>query len=230
DVLDRQLKLKPLDDVPEVPRYGGEPRVTVRKLPDRKLEVQLTVFRKEEIQTKAFEEMLAKAVQTFSAATDGGDEAAPARMSDGVAAAMPWVIDGERWHVGAKGFPPGAKPAWDRDLVKLVTAQLEKASPNGAWEWNQREAVWRKIGSGAFPWASLRTKEPESLKLILFQPKGQDVPSGLNGPPLDAVVDRSHAGCDTFVLHFREAGDAAAKGLFEFLSRTAKKFAVEPVE
>ena len=30
---------------------------------------------------------------------------------------MPWKVNGERWHLGEKGFPLGRKLQWDRAIL-----------------------------------------------------------------------------------------------------------------
>src|SRR5690606_15659980 len=87
ELLDRALKLKPLDQIPEVPLYGREPRVQVRMLRSLFQEVELTVWKLEEIQTDAFQDFLQKAIVSFTKAID--------RKEENPEEAMPWSVDGE---------------------------------------------------------------------------------------------------------------------------------------
>ena len=62
ELLDRRLGLKPLDQLSEVPLYGREPRVRVRRLRSLFQQVEISVFSLEEIKTPAFSQFLEEAV------------------------------------------------------------------------------------------------------------------------------------------------------------------------
>ena len=43
---------------------------------------------------------------------------------------MPWKVNGERWHLGEKGFPPGKKLQWDRALLPRLLDLVREVEPN----------------------------------------------------------------------------------------------------
>ncbi len=42
---------------------------------------------------------------------------------------MPWKVNGERWHLGDKGFPPGKKVRWDRALLPRLLQLVREVEP-----------------------------------------------------------------------------------------------------
>ena len=61
--------------------------------------VTIVVHKKSEIDTPAFREFLARAAEAVKGRV--------ATAAGGVEGNMPWKKDGEKWHLGDKGFPPG---------------------------------------------------------------------------------------------------------------------------
>ena len=43
---------------------------------------------------------------------------------------MPWKVNGERWHLGEKGFPPGKKVQWDRALLPRLLELVREVEPD----------------------------------------------------------------------------------------------------
>src|SRR5207302_6244248 len=109
--LARRLGIRPLNESPELglPVYSNEPRVwtTAHKGPWQS--VTVLAHRLSEIDTPAFRQFLAEAAKSFHAAIK--------RMQTKPEDVMPWKVNGERWHLGEKGFPPGKKVQWDLALL-----------------------------------------------------------------------------------------------------------------
>ena len=42
---------------------------------------------------------------------------------------MPWKLNGERWHLGDKGFPPGKSVRWDRALLRQLLDLVRQVEP-----------------------------------------------------------------------------------------------------
>ena len=95
ELLDRQLRLAPLDQLKDVPLYGSEPRVKVKLLRSHFQEVELSVHRLAEIETPAFEAFLEKAVASFTRAID--------RKESDPESTAPWSVDGREWHLSTRG-------------------------------------------------------------------------------------------------------------------------------
>ena len=54
---------------------------------------------------------------------------------------MPWKKDGEKWHLGDKGFPPGQGAKWDRALLPRLMKLLREIDPTLEFKWDVRDAV-----------------------------------------------------------------------------------------
>ena len=54
---------------------------------------------------------------------------------------MPWKKDGEKWHLGEKGFPPGQGAKWDRALLPKLLKLLREIDPTLEFKWDVRDAV-----------------------------------------------------------------------------------------
>ena len=50
---------------------------------------------------------------------------------------MPWKVNGERWHLGEKGFPPGKAAMGPGDLAAPARS-LRKIEPNLEVTWDNR--------------------------------------------------------------------------------------------
>ena len=54
---------------------------------------------------------------------------------------MPWKKDGEKWHLGEKGFPAGQGAKWDRSLLPRLIKLLRDIDPTLEFKWDVRDAV-----------------------------------------------------------------------------------------
>ncbi len=206
DQIVAELGLKPLNDLPDLPVYGREPRVKCQNLRGPWQEIQLQVHALDEIDKPAFWKFLAKAVEGFQKFSD------KARQSpDNV---MPWKVLGQKWHFSRKGFPPGKPPAWSMDVLEELCESLNVAAPNGQFLWNNQQVVHVFVPGQNEPWASLFTKRQAGLDLQLTGPKGRFALGRLTGLAADREFQ---AGPQTDVIKLRfiesedlERGDLAA--------------------
>jgi excinuclease ABC subunit A len=157
DPLAAQLALPPLSDTPGFEGYSrDENRVEVVSFPGGQ-QVMFVAHKKSELDTPAFRSFLTRAIEVVAARaeTTGG----------GVEGNMPWKKDGEKWHLGQKGFPPGRGAKWDRTILPRFVALLREIEPGLEFKWDVRDAitVYPK-GAGRF-WARLKTKEAEALEI-----------------------------------------------------------------
>ena len=105
--LNRKLGLATLNDTPGIEVYSNEPRIHVANRKGPWQEVWMLIHRFSEIDTPAFNEFLKRAVDSFHNTLR--------KMNTKPEDVMPWKVNGERWHLSEKGFPPGRKLYWDRD-------------------------------------------------------------------------------------------------------------------
>ncbi len=86
---------------------------------------------------------------------------------------MPWKLHGERWHLSDKGFPPGRKVKWDRELLPRLLALLRSLEPGLAVSWEQRDSITLRLPGVRRGWAQIRTKSPDALDCRFLVKKGQ---------------------------------------------------------
>ena len=54
---------------------------------------------------------------------------------------MPWKINGEKWHLSEKGFPPGKAAKWDRAFSAGGDKLSAKWDPKLEVKWDTRDAI-----------------------------------------------------------------------------------------
>jgi excinuclease ABC subunit A len=165
DTLVDKLNLKPLNDLPDLPVYGSGPRVRCKNLRGPWQEVQLQVHSLAEVDTPAFWEFVKQAIAAFNKYTQ--------RVAQNPDDVMPWKVLGRKWHVTRKGFPPGKRVLWDPDLLEDLCELLAKIAPDGQFLWNNQQVVHLMVKDQREPWASIYTKRPAGLDLMLTGPTDQ---------------------------------------------------------
>jgi len=87
---------------------------------------------------------------------------------------MPWRVMGQKWHFSRKGFPPGRPPVWPIEMLEELCEMLREAAPEGQSQflWNNQQLVHLFINGHRDPWATLHTKRPDALELVLNGPRG----------------------------------------------------------
>jgi excinuclease ABC subunit A len=203
------LALKPLNDLPDLPVYGTGPRVKCKNLRGPFQEVQLQVHSMEEIDKPAFWKFVDAAITGFNKFAER------ARQSpDDV---MPWKVLGQKWHFARKGFPPGKPPKWDVDVLELLCERLSQAAPQGQFLWNNQQLVHVFVPQQSEPWATIYTKRPASLDLVLTGPSGRFALGRIRDlgrePEFHAGPER-----DTLRLKFEDHDDLEKGDLAEFLA------------
>jgi len=209
DELQNQLKLKPLNQLDDLPVYGNDQRVKCKDLRGPWQEVQVWAYSWEEIDCPAFWQFLEQAVAEF------------VRHTDRVAAApddiMPWKKLGQRWHLSRKGFPPGKRVLWKLEVLEQLCSLLEQAEPDGDFQWTNQQLVHYVLKGQTEPWASIHTKRPASVDLTLCGPQGQFALGRIRSMGFDRQVDASDEEQDLFKLQFRTLDDLHKGGLDSFL-------------
>jgi len=160
-----RLAIPPLDDTPGVEVYGSGERVHVANRKGPWQEVWLLVHRLSEIDTPAFQRFLKEACASFHSALQ--------RMQTRPEDVMPWKVNGERWHLGDKGFPPGRKLRWDRSLLPRLLEVARSAVPGLEIVWNARAGIMLKVPGISRAWAQWRTKDAHGLTCCFLGKKGQ---------------------------------------------------------
>jgi excinuclease ABC subunit A len=165
DDLHRRLGLGTWNDTPGVEIYSPEPRVHVanRKGPWQEVAVQAHWLR--DVDTPAFREFLKQAVEAFHKNLR--------RMQTKPEDVMPWKVNGERWHLGEKGFPPGRKLRWDRSLLTAMLQVVRAVEPSVEIDWANRAAITLRVPGVKRAWGQFHTKDAEGLDCRFLGKKGQ---------------------------------------------------------
>ena len=177
-----RLELKPLNDMPDLPLYGTQPRVKCKNLRGPWQEVELRVHGYKEIDRPEFWRFVDQAVAGFRKFTDRAEQ-----KPDDV---MPWKVLGRKWHVARKGFALGKRVEWDAELLEQLFDLLEKVSPEGEFVWSNKQVVPVYVSGQKEPWAAVQTKKLDAVHLTLSGPKGRFALGSLtelgHDPQLDA--------------------------------------------
>jgi excinuclease ABC subunit A len=163
EALVADLSLKPLNQIPDLPVYGNEPRVKVKTLRGPWQEVEIHAHSLDEIDTPVFWNFLKAAVAGFQKFAQRA-----AISPDDI---MPWKVLGQKWHFSRKGFPPGKRVHWEPPLLEELCELIQEAAPHGQFLWNNQQVVNVFIPGQKDAWASIHTKRTAHLELVLVGPK-----------------------------------------------------------
>ncbi|MBY0586144.1 excinuclease ABC subunit UvrA [bacterium] len=216
EMLSTQLGLGSLDDLKEVPLYGKQSRVRVRKLRSLFQQVEISVHRLEEIQTEGFLEFLEKAIESFTKLVD--------RRIDEPSSAEPWTADGETWHRAKTGFKPGRSRRWPGELLDRVLDALAEASPHGNFDWKSRDSVKRRLPGVGLAWARLMTKEHLALRLVLVGPKGAFNLAAIDHLASSQKLRTNNARFDVVEFLFADDDSFSSALVADFLARHWAEF------
>jgi excinuclease ABC subunit A len=214
----RQLGIRPLNETPELGLqvYGSNERVRVPSHKGPWQSVTVLVHRLSEIDTPAFRDFLAKAVASFHANLK--------RMQTKPEDVMPWKINGERWHLGEKGFPPGRKVHWDRALLPKLLQLVREVEPNVEVRWDARDAITLKVPGVSRGWAQWRTKESTALDCRFLGKKGQLNLARVEGMGVHPTIGHHRGDGDVLRLQFQDLGQVKAAELKELLAEHLRGF------
>jgi excinuclease ABC subunit A len=208
DILNR-FPLKTLNQLQGIPVYGNEPRVKCRNLRGPWQEIEFRLFSWEEANTSVFWEFVKQAVEGFERL----QEKAAVRPED----FMPWKKLGDRWHFSRKGFPPGKPVQWPQELLEDLCELLQEKAPEGQFLWNNQQVVHLFVREQKEPWATIHTKKPADVELVLTGPKDVVALGRLEKLGLAPELDGAHASRDIIKLRFRRPDDLHHGDLPQFL-------------
>jgi excinuclease ABC subunit A len=165
DDLVKRLGIKPLNDTPGLEVYGDQERVWVTSHKGPWQSVTVLVHRLSEIDTPGFRQFLQEAVQSYQATV--------VRLRTKPEDLMPWKVNGEKWHLGEKGFPAGRKLLWERSLLPRLLELVREIEPGVEVDWKQRAAITLRVPGVKRAWAQWRTKESTGLDCRFLGKRGQ---------------------------------------------------------
>jgi excinuclease ABC subunit A len=218
DDLVATLGLKPLNDMPELPLYGAEPRVRVRGLRGPWQEIELRVHGYAEIDRPEFWKFVDRAVAGFGRFSE--------RVQQHSEILQPWKQLGRKWHFARKGFPIGKKVLWETEVLEELMELLAEVAPQGQLLWNNKQVVPMYVAPQKEPWAAVQTKKLDAVYLMLAGPKGCITQGRLAGVGHEAQWDGQRPDCDLLRIKFRSLDDlhrGDLRGLLKEHLATLKK-------
>jgi excinuclease ABC subunit A len=192
--LREKLGLKPLDEMSGLEAYGNFPRVRVKAQRGPWQSVEIAVHWQRELETPAFKDFLKKAAAAFRLNIQ--------RMQTKPEDLMPWKINGEKWHLSDKGFPPGKAIKWDRTLLPKLLAIAKELAPEMEINWNTRDAISLRLPDGGPFWSRWRTKWPHGLDCDFVGKKGHLNLARLEGLAAEHEIDTSRKEFDRMRIVF----------------------------
>ncbi len=206
-----RLDLKPLNDMPDLPLYGTEPRVKCHSLRGPWQEIELKVHAYEEIDRPEFWEFVDRAIEGFGRFADRASK----RPQD----LMPWKALGRKWHFLRKGFLKGGPPRWEPEVLEQLCGMLEQAAPDCEFGWTGKVMVpvHLKKGKEKLSWAAILTKKPDAVHLALYGPKNRFPRGRLTDLGHEPDLDTGRPEHDVILLKFRSGDDLAQGDLAQLL-------------
>jgi excinuclease ABC subunit A len=211
-----RLGIRPLNETPGLQVYGDEERVRVTNHKGPWQSVTVLAHRLDEIDTPAFRKFLAEAASSFQANLK--------RLRTKPEDVMPWKVNGERWHLGEKGFPVGRKVQWDRGLLPRLLELVREVEPKLEVRWDARDAITLKVPGVSRGWAQWRTKECEGLDCRFLGKKGQLNLSRVESFGVSPSLNGNRADGEVLRLRFRTEDHVHAAKLKEVLAEHLRGF------
>ncbi len=163
--LSAQLNLKPLSDTPGLEGYSRDHRVEVQNPRGPWQWIVITITKREEVNDAKFQSFLKDAIASFHAQLG--------KLGTDVGNLMPWKIDGEKWHLSEKGFPPGKGVKWDRSLLPAMLKLMASVDADLDIRWDSRDALLFKLPGCTKSWSRWKTKEAKALECRFVGEPGQ---------------------------------------------------------
>jgi excinuclease ABC subunit A len=214
--LEARLDLPPLDNVPGAEHFCDRDRVQVANRKGPWQEVAVLAHKLGEIDTPAFHQFLKEAVTAFGANLK--------RLQTKPEDVMQWKVNGERWHLSDKGFPPGRKIRWSRALLARLLELVRDVEPKLQIEWDARDAILLKVPGIGHSWARWRTKDNEGLDCRFFGKKGQFNLSRIEGLGIAPEIAGERDGADVVRLVFQHEEQLHPARLKELLREHLEGF------
>jgi excinuclease ABC subunit A len=194
-----RLDLKPLNDMPDLPLYGTEPRVRCKNLQGPWQEVEVRVHGYQEIDRPEFWEFVDAAIAGFGKFAD--------RARQNPEDLMPWKVLGPKWHFARRGFAIGRSIEWDAEVLEELCELLGEVCPEGQFLWNNKQVVPVYVRGQHEAWAAVQTKKTDAVYLHLMGPKGRFPLGRVMGLGHDPQLDGQRPDLDVIRLKFRGAED-----------------------
>jgi excinuclease ABC subunit A len=209
-----KLDLKPLNDMPDLPLYGTEPRVKCRNLRGPWQEIELRVHSFEEIDRPEFWTFVDRAVQGFARFAK--------RVEEHANILQPWKQLGRKWHFSRKGFTLGKDIQWNEKVLEKLFDLLIATAPEAQILWNNKQVVPIFVPQQKEPWAAVQTKKLDAVYLHLVGPKGRFTLGQITDLGQEPWVEGNRPNYDMLHLKFSAIADLSRGDLPGFLKKHLK--------
>src|SRR5262249_54900717 len=172
--------------------------------------VTVRAHRLSEINTPAFLAFLKEAADSFHKNVK--------RLTTKPEDVMPWKLNGERWHLGDKGFRPAVKMRWDRAILPRLLVLVREVVPDLIVEWDARDAITLRVPAVSRGWAQWRTKDNEALECRFLGKRGQFNLAQLEGIGAAQEINHQRGAGDVVRLSFQQAEQIPAAKLKQVLA------------
>jgi excinuclease ABC subunit A len=216
--LEQSLGIRPLNDSPElgVRAYGNDPRVWAMNHKGPWQSAVMKVHALREIDTPAFRSFLKEAVASFQSTVQ--------RLETKPEDLMPWKINGERWHLSEKGFPPGKKVEWDRALLPRLLGLMREIEPALKVRWENRIAIAMGVPGINRAWSQWLTKSVTGLECRFLGKAGQFNLSQVEQFGISPTISGHSGKGDLIRLVFQNEGQVHAPKLKALLAEHLRGF------
>jgi excinuclease ABC subunit A len=211
--LQRQLDLKSLDDLDELPVYGRSDRVRIRNVKGPWQEVAVTVHWLREIDTPQFTRFLDTACKAFLGEIN--------REKLNQSELTPWKVLGRKWHVSRKGFPSGKRIRWDADVLEQLLNLLQSAAPQTEVDWGNKQVVYFRRKGTEEPWAAIHTKRRHGVDLSLYNEAGRVALGRIADLGREREISPSRNGREQVAIRFDTPEQVATQSFATFLKEHA---------
>lgn len=193
--LESELSFPALSEYPGLEGYARDHRVEVNNLRGPWQEVVITIVKVSEARSPAMQTFMTQAIAKFQLQLE--------RLDTKVEDLMPWKLDGMKWHLSTKGFPPGKSPKWDQRLISVLIEQIEDVDPHITIDHESAHTMSFRVPEIGRAWCMLRTKMPQALELRLLGKPGQFNLNQLDGLGVNPELSTGRKdGGDTIILQF----------------------------
>ena len=214
--LARDLYLKPLNDIEEIPLYGTQPRVRIET---RKAtyNIELKVYSLEEFDTPKFAAFIDRAMEEYSRYADELAAANAASSTD----LAPWKTQGRMWHSSKSGFYGSASgPEWEMSLLNTVFDIIQSVKPDSVVNWTNNSTVSFFLPDNPSKmWCQVFTKNTDFVVLQINFPKGRIASDGITKIWRVSEVDTTDSQVDIVYLYFVDETDLGKDTLPVLLKR-----------
>jgi excinuclease ABC subunit A len=212
----QRLGILPLDQTPGLEVYGSDDRVWVTNHKGPWQSVTVLAHRLSEIDTPAFRAFLREAAAAFQKNL--------VRMRTKPEDLMPWRLNGERWHLGDKGFKPGVKVRWDRPLLPRLLDLVRTIEPALEVRWDVQYFITLRLPDASRWWGQWQTKRNEGLVCRFLGKKGQFNLAQFDGIGTSQRLDTDHDYGDYLWVTFQHLDQFPAAQLKELLAEHLRGF------